>query len=1108
MGNGQLQQGLGQITATYNQPGYYDIHLFGRDAKGFAWRGFDELSIYAFDTTPPPNGLILAPQRPTGDGEDYQEPIVLVKPGEPVTLKGTVMGVVNISEYTARWGISSENTIPQFREGFEPAPLILDEPGLYYVNFRAVDPQGVVDPFEDFLYLQVADNFEPEGFIIEPGFDLAIDVNEGITLAGAGFDLDQEPLCFEWQLSDGRILKGERLENIRFTEPGLYSLRLIIRDPQNASFEVPGNIYITVWPDGEELEFYPEVSRLSPSQFRVTGPRNSRFRFEVGLTDKETGTAYSGFLWDFGNGQTSSVAAPGLIQFTKPGYYPVRLFARNEVGLWSMYPEQWEVVIYGDNLPPEGTILSPPLRDREEFFAAHTIPVLINEPVTLSATATDADGHYPLVLSWLVDYEVYSLLPEPEPLVFSERGFYFIDLDVYDSEFQSDPLTDFRIIQAVDPDLKPESYIVHPDGDITVEPGEEVWFFGFGEDPNELEMEYTWDFGPLASPSRATGEEVYPVTFSQETAPEQPILVTFTAKTIFTEDATPATVRVHVRKFQDSDFEPNNSLSQAMIIGQGNYSSLSLQGDDSRDVYEFAVTQENRDLQIRLNANDLLQLNLYQFLDGQWQRLELDGLRSGQDTVTLRALATGRYALELIANGTGGNIKRNVSYGLTINTLQPSLYMPFTVEDGSLSTMFGLVNPNGNRVDLAIAGLDEVGRVVETQTLSLAPGEHLFQPTLGFFDRQGTVEKAREVRWIKVLSTQRLVGFTNSETLDGTQMMSSAAVDTLQPSVLVPHIAVDTNLWYTRAVLINASERSQNLNFAAPSQNQALNQLPPNHQSDFRFTDIFSQALPTWGQFSHPTGQPGLAGIEIFGRVDGAKQMAGLEMIDSRRNNPNFTYIRNQIYFTHVAQDTANFWTGIALINPNPTPAGYHLIGYDQQGVEITRLSDQILQPGGKLLNTVANIFGPDRGIAWLLVEADSGVAGFQLFGDYAGNRMAGFPAANFATDQLIFPHLTQRPDEWTGIAVLNVGEIPVNITIEAFSDLGQLLATSTDTLQSRTKTVALPNNLFTDGLPPEACYLIIRGDRKTLNGFEIFGTLNPGGGLGEVMAGLSAQTP
>ena len=1108
MGNGTLFRNTASPTVTYSNSGYADVLLFARDAKGYAWRNFDELSVFVYQGTPPPNAIILQPSIETGDGEDYSEPFLLAKPGEPVALRGGVVGQQNLDGYFARWGVTSQNTLPQTFSGFQPSPLVLTTPDTYYVNLNVFDPQGVRDPFEAFFFLEIAENFPPTGYIVEPSYDLGIRVGEGITLSGEGFDRDQEALCYEWRVSDGRTFKDQRVENLRFDQPGLYSLSLTISDPHDARFQVPQQVYVTVWPQGNDSDFYPDITRVTPSGFRVTGPQNSSFRFEIEPNDAYTGLAFSDYLWDFGNGQTATGPSPGNITFATPGYYLIRLFTRSASGLWAMYPEEWEVVIYGSNLPPKGTIVEPPLRDKEGFYAARTSPWLINQPLDLKATATDNDGHFPLSIRWELDYESFSTQPEPDPLVFDTRGNYHLQTLVYDSENQSDLTPDFRIIQVVDPNLKPESYIVEPDGDITVEPGDEVYFYGFGEDPNKLEMQYEWNFGPNASPSSAVGEEAYPVVFAQETPPDQPIVVTFRAKTEFTQDPTPAEIRVHVRRFSDSDFEPNDSLSEAMPIRSGNYSSLSLVAGDARDVFEFEVTQPNRDLQVNLRADDLLGLKLYRFENGDWTLLPLDSLRSARDSLIFQNLPEGRYALEFLNATPEGLPKRNISYGLSISTLQPALYLPFAVEDGSLSSSFGVLNPGSSRADIAIVGLDREGRVIETKTQSLEPGERLFRPTLGFFDREGQVEKARQVRWLKIVSTNRLVGFSNSETQDRTQLMSSAAINTLQTSVMVPHIAVETSRWYTRAVLINASPSDQEVTFSAPDEALPLAPLKPDNQSDFRFTDIFEQGLPTWGQFSNPSGQTGLAGIEIFGRVDGAKQVAALEMIDSRRTNPNFTYIRNQIFFPHVAQDTGNFWTGIALINPNPTTAGFSLIGYDSEGNERVRLENQILPPGGKLLDTVENLFNNQTGIAWLLVEADSGVAGFQLFGDHAGKRMAGFPAANFATDYLIFPHLTSSAEEWTGIAVLNVGEENVLATIEAYSDGGVLLATSQRTVAPRTKTVALPQNLFPEGLPPEACYLVIRGDKKTLNGFEIFGTLQPDGSLGEVMAGLSAQTP
>jgi len=166
------------------------------------------------------------------------------------------------------------------------------------------------------------------------------------------------------------------------------------------------------------------------------------------------------------------------------------------------------------------------------------------------------------------------------------------------------------------------------------------------------------------------------------------------------------------------------------------------------------------------------------------------------------------------------------------------------------------------------------------------------------------------------------------------------------------------------------------------------------------------------------------------------------------------------------------------------------------------------LSPEGKLLSTVADLFPGVADISWLEVEADQGITGFELFGDHANKRLAGFPTADFLTDKLIFPYLTYEENKtWTGIALLNVSEQSVHISIKGYSNAGTVLVEKEMDLQSKTKLVATLQNLFTGiQLPSNLGYLVVEADSQAINGFALFGSLDAGG-LGETMAGLSAQT-
>jgi len=350
------------------------------------------------------------------------------------------------------------------------------------------------------------------------------------------------------------------------------------------------------------------------------------------------------------------------------------------------------------------------------------------------------------------------------------------------------------------------------------------------------------------------------------------------------------------------------------------------------------------------------------------------------------------------------------------------------------------------------------------------------------------------------------LGFMTSESLDKSQSIAAGGITSLAAAITVPHVAEQTNQWYTRAVLVNVSEASRALDFSdGHDLTEITSQAAANSQQDFRFSEAFT-TVPSWGVFTARDNEATLAGMELFGRVDGANQMAALEMSYQRLGNPNFVNIDKTIYFPHVASDTVNFWTGIALINPTNLDGPVLLTAYDGNGDVVVT---QSLTVGAqtKFLSTISDLFPQVQGIAWLKAEADFELDGFELFGDHQSTRLAGFEAAKFATDTLYFPNIDVLPGEkWTGIAVLNIGDQVANLTVTAFDANGAIVGEATHIVGPRSKLVETAENLFNNAqLPPGTQYIKVTADQKTLNGFQLNGSLHTDGSLGEQMSGMLA---
>ncbi|QTD50069.1 PKD domain-containing protein [Sulfidibacter corallicola] len=1114
--DGTVTSGPDDLTKCFFDAGPHFVQLFARDERGVTSRAYDGIELFVYEGQRPPDSEILSPTPP--DSQLDADPFIVVRLGEPVALVGGLADDGDPADFEGGWVVRDPSGQTTEHPGFALS-LTLEQEGDHEVFFavRPRDNPELVDPIPARLTLVGEDNQPPEAEVLEPGFDLLIDEGNTLSLVAQACDPEGGPVTYAWQLSDGRAFSGERVEIVRFDEPGLFDILLTVTDAEGAATTC-SKVFVNVYSEDFDEDDAPYFSSISPDSFQLFGPEGASFFFSAEAMDP-LGGSIQAWSWDFDDGRTATTRTPGHVKFAKAGEYYVRLHAQNQAGIWSPYPWEWRVVIYDDtNIPPIAEILQPALQAGTDDFERRYLLHDIHQPLAIRGTATDPDGNLPLALRWTLDLdedveeeeeegEPFSTEPEPEPLVFDSVGEYTLILGACDALDNCDGLIDARIVHVYDPDLKPEAEIIEPDGDYVVEPNVPVYFEAVGHDPNDLDMEFFWDFGPGASPATWQGREAGPILFAVETPDEAPHTISVTVRTAVTEAVQPATRLLHVKSFDDSDFEPNNGFGEARTLAGGRYSGLELSAEDPFDYFFFAVTQEGRDLALGLETEGTLLFELYREVGDRFELIEIAGDRLSRGSLVLEDLVVGNYALVFQADEATKRSKQGLPYGFTVETRQPSLFLPFLVEDGNITSSIGLVNPNAEAMEITLVGLDESGKTVKTESIELLPRQRFHQQATAIFGRSGNVDLSRTVRWVKVLSSRRMVGYYNGASVDGRELMSVGAVRSLSKEVVVPHIAARTEQWYTRAVVVNASEEPQTLDFVTQTEPIRIGTTQINGQEDFHFRDKFQQ-LPDWGRFVDGNGRASIAGMEIFGRVDGFAQMAGLEMAQARPANPNFVYQPNTIFFAHVAADTVNFWTGIALINRSEATASYRMIGYNDAGDIVQQTEARTLAPRGKLLGTVSSLFGADHGISWLKVEADQSISGFELFGDPTGKRLAGFPAAEFLTNSMCFPHVTDQPGKtWTGIAMLNVGATTVKVRLEAYSSAGQLLATTERDLAPNTKLVALPSALFPDpGLTGRIGYIQAVSDSKSLTGFQLFGTFGQDG-LGEQFAGLPAQT-
>lgn len=1100
--DGTLAEGESTSHA-YSALGGFEPKLFVADEDGVVQSNLAFHKIFVYEGEAPVQGRITAPE-PNNFVNDFNAPVFEIAAGQNVVLRGEVVGEAGTPPYDGYWNVLGTEDFELF--GLEPEARPWS-PGFYHVFFFAFDGENQFDPIPEDLFIWVRDGNRPpqQVTILEPNYDLSIAVGAGVGLAGSAYDPDGDDLSYRWLLDDGRTFDGQAVDRVLFQEPGLIGIDLEVSDDGGTWVRADRRFYVNVYDPGFAcLVGPPQPSPLRPVNRDLSAPVGTAFSFAVAFDDVE-GIDVEEVVWDFSHGLSAGGESPDAVRFDEPGWYPVRVAARNSCGLWSLN-QLWSIFIYSeDQVPPDATIESP----ENNAFNARNQPVhalVAGSSLRAVGSAVDVDGPTPLFPTWLLDGAFLSADFETEPFVVATRGLHTLLLSVQDGEGTTDPFPEEKILLAVDPGLEPRATIVLPDGGITIEPGQSLDFEAIGEDPNDLALSYRWEFGPGAVPQSATGSRVGGVVFNGSAGED--VEIRCFAFNPFSEQSQATTMTVRLRTFDDESFEPNGDLDTAAVIEQGRYNSLSLSDSDSSDVFRFSVPEDHRDLVLELNLSGPAEALLYRFADAAPILLSQRLLAVGVDRFVLEDLPAGDYAFQIRAPLE--KRKDGLDYGISIATLRPELYLPFVVEDGNFQSEIGIVNPTGGDAAITLTGINENGVVVAEVRETLAAGASLTREGRDWFAGDPGSPASRSIKWVRVQSSTRLVAYAAARNGENTRLIANLALGTPTADPKLPHIAKPEDGWYTRAVVVNADQSSQTLRFAAGGSSVDLaDPAPAGGVRDFRFVDVIEGSLPAWGSFQGGDVETPVTGVEIFGRTDFRRTAAAIELITAGRANPNHTRIRSNLYFTHIAKDRENWWTGIALINPGTTPVRYDFLGYDPAGNLTIQEEGRLLQPGEKLLSTAAALFGT-RDVAWLEVVADAELIGFELFGDPALDRMAGFQAAEVVSDRLIFPRIeADQPDRWTGISLVNVDDQPLTVTLRARSESGAVIAQSSRELGPKAKLVDVPQRLFDGGYPTGIAYIEAVSDRAALCGFELFGTLAPdGSGLGEQLAGIAAAVP
>jgi len=634
---------------------------------------------------------------------------------------------------------------------------------------------------------------------------------------------------------------------------------------------------------------------------------------------------------------------------------------------------------------------------------------------------------------------------------------------------------DIVFLDVFDPAAPLTSVITEPTTNLTVSPEDLVYFEGRAEGLRAAEMpSKRWWIengagtriyeGQTLGRFDFPGPGIYTVSFRVDTA---------------TRRGNVATRRIRVVNTDTLAIDNNFELASAYQIEPGSYDSLDI---TQEEYYKLTLAESDRTLAIEVSGDNSATIRLLDTQGSELRRTRISATAGLTQSLLLQGLDAGTYVLHVIPEGDAAKAGLSMSFGVSV--LAPSLFFAEVRASGKYLTDIGIVNPTGDTATVEMVGYDANGTIIESQTRQVPAMGKLAGPVSLYFT------KAPQITWVAVSSNRAVRGYAHTRGTTGRESYAVTATKGLESRLFVPHIAKDTATWYTRASVINGSaDPTQAVLSTRETEDVALATSKGFSRDGFDFDDKLAGVLPDWGAMLEGESKLAMAGIEVFGTLDGTFQTAGLTLEDAGQLNPNFTYVDENLYFTHIATDTETFWTGLALVNVNDYPSTVRMIGWADDGTMVGERTLEI-EAGTKEVGPSTTMLAgiePLENVAWVEVVSSDPIVGYELFGTWDTKRLAGFEASRALKTELVFPYLAPSTD-WHGISVINVNDAAATLDFALYSNQGSVLATATVALGPRRKELTTLEALFDlESLPMTASWVRCTADRA-IAGFQLFG--------------------
>ena len=293
--------------------------------------------------------------------------------------------------------------------------------------------------------------------------------------------------------------------------------------------------------------------------------------------------------------------------------------------------------------------------------------------------------------------------------------------------------------------------------------------------------------------------------------------------------------------------------------------------------------------------------------------------------------------------------------------------------------------------------------------------------------------------------SEDVVGYTKFYR-DGYYRVAIPAVSDINAGdIYVTHIASDeAKGWGTGISLLNTTASAKTVTIEFDNGQTREVELAAHEHTAVLVRSFFDNQYQPGINSAVIRDADGVIGLEIFTNGVGY-QMSGILLKDRTATT---------MYYPHT-RNAGDWGTGIVAYNPSETKCDLTISPYTAAGVALPQ-ADEEIAGGAHYIGLVSQLVDPST--AWLKIEAETAITGLELLAQ-GTNRLAGCSCVGITGTAGVFSKLER--DGTTEIAFANTEDAAATVTLTAYNDAGDVIATEEIDLGAYAKRSGAPVDLF-----------------------------------------------